>query len=82
MADWTAAYGQRNDLFANLPRILKAAKSGYALLTALYSFLTTADDIIGIAVEDATTGRYRAGTNWTVLGENVVTNGWLKLEMK
>jgi hypothetical protein len=80
--DFLSAYGKKDDLLANAPRILKAAKSGYSLLTALYSFLTTADDIIGVAVEDAATGRYRAGTNWTVLGDNVVTNGWLKLETK
>lgn len=82
VADWTAAIGKKDDLLANLPRIVKGAKSGYSLLTALYSFLTTADDIIGVAVEDAVTGRYRAGTNWTVLGDKVVTNGWLKLETK
>jgi hypothetical protein len=82
VADWTAAIGKRDDLLANAPRILKAAKSAYSVLTALYSFITSADDIIGVAVEDATTGRYRAGTNWTVLNDNVAANGWLKLETK
>jgi len=82
VADWTAAIGKKDDLYANAPRLVKAAKSGYNVLTALYSFLTTADDIIGVAVEDAATGRYRTGTNWTVLGDKVATNGWLKLETK
>jgi hypothetical protein len=52
------------------------------VLTALYSFLTSADDIIGVAVEDAATGRYRTGTNWTVLNDKVSSNGWFKLETK
>jgi hypothetical protein len=82
VADWTAAIGRRDDLLANAPRIVKAAKSAYSVLTALYSFLTSADDIIGVAVEDVATGRFRAGTNWTVLNDRVSSNGWLKLETK
>jgi len=82
VADWTAAIGKKDDLLANAPRILKAAKSAYSVLTALYSFLTSADDIIGVGVEDAATGRYRAGTNWTVLNDKVAANGWLKLETR
>jgi hypothetical protein len=82
VADWTAAIGKKDDLLANAPRIVKAAKSAYSVLTALYSFLTSADDIIGVAVEDVATGRFRAGTNWTVLNDRVSSNGWLKLETK
>lgn len=82
VAQWTAAIGKKDDLLANAPRILKAAQAAYSVLTALYSFLTSADDIIGVAVEDAATGRYRAGTNWTVLNDKVSSNGWLMLETK
>ena len=82
VADWTAAIGKKDDLLASAPRILKAAKSAYSVLTALYSFLTSADDIIGVGVEDAATGRYRAGTNWTMLNDKVAANGWLKLETR
>jgi hypothetical protein len=62
-------------------RYLAAAQSGFLLLTRLYSLLTTADDIIGVAVNDAATGRYRVGTNWTFLGENAVANGWAQLNI-
>jgi hypothetical protein len=82
VADWTAAIGKKDDLLANAPRIVKAAKSAYSVLTALYSFITSADDIIGLSIEDAVSGRYRAGTNWTVLNDKVGANGWLKLETK
>jgi hypothetical protein len=82
VAQWTAAIGKKDDLLANAPRILKAAQAAYSVLSALYSFLTSADDIIGVAVEDAATGRYRAGTNWTVLNDKVTSNGWLMLETK
>ena len=82
VAQWTAAIGKKDDLLANAPRILKAAQAAYSVLSALYSFLTSADDIIGVAVEDAATGRYRVGTNWTVLNDKVTSNGWLMLETK
>ncbi len=62
-------------------RYLAAAKSGYLFLTALWNFITTADEVIGVAVNDAATGRYRAGTNWTFLGENAVHNGWIQLDI-
>ena len=40
---------------------LEAAPSLFKLLAAIYSFLTTADDIIGVVVSDAVTGRVHAG---------------------
>lgn len=61
---------------------LEAAPSLFKLLTALYSFLTTADDIIGVAISDAVTSRYHAGTNWTILNEKTTANGWLQLDIK
>jgi hypothetical protein len=61
---------------------LEAAPSLFRLLSALYSFFTTADDIIGVAVSDSVTGRYRSGTNWTVLNDRAGASAWVKLEMK
>ena len=61
---------------------LEAAPSLFKLLAAIYSFLTTADDIIGVVVSDAVTGRYHNGTNWTALNDKTNPTGWFKLEMK
>lgn len=61
---------------------LEAAPSLFKLIAAIYSFLTTADDIIGLAVSDAVTGRYHSGTNWTVMNDKAGPNGWVQLEMK
>lgn len=81
VGDWKSAWGQKITPEGS-ERILTAAKSGFALLTALYSVITTADDIIGVAVSDAVSGRYHAGTNWTFLNDNVQANGWIQLDMK
>ena len=51
-------------------------------IIAVYSFLTTADDIIGVVVSDAVTGRFHTGTNWTALNDKTSSNAWFKLEMK
>ncbi len=61
---------------------LEAAQSLFKVLAALYSFLTTADDIIGVVVADAVTGRFHAGTNWTALNDKTTANAWFMLEMK
>ena len=61
---------------------LEAAQSLFKLLAAIYSFLTTADDIIGLVVADAVTGRVHAGTNWTALNDKTSANAWFQLEMK
>ena len=57
-------------------------QSLFKVLAAIYSFLTTADDIIGVVVADAVTGRFHAGTNWTALNDKTTANAWFKLEMK
>ena len=61
---------------------VEAAASLFKLLAAIYSFITTGDDIIGIIVADAVTGRYHAGTNWTMLNDQLGANGWIQLDMK
>ena len=40
------------------------------------------DDLIGNAIEDTVVGEFHSGSNWMVRGENNVTNGWLKLQMR
>jgi len=61
---------------------LAAAPSLFRLLAAIYSFLTTGDDIIGVVVADSVSGRFHTGTNWTALNDKTVSNAWFKLEMK
>jgi hypothetical protein len=61
---------------------LEAAPSLFKLLAAIYSFFTSADDIIGLVVADAVSGRYHAGTNWTALNDKITANAWFMLEMK
>ena len=61
---------------------LSAAPSLFKLLATIYSFLTTADDIIGLVVADSVSGRFHAGTNWTALNDRTSSNAWFKLEMK
>ena len=61
---------------------LEAAPSLFKLLAAFYSFLTTADDIIGMVVADSVSGRLHPGTNWTALSDKTVSTAWFKLEMK
>jgi hypothetical protein len=67
--------------FSGGERIVRGARSGFKLLGALYSFITTADDIVGLALDDKVTGRYRATSNWTVFDDVIYTNGHLKLEV-
>jgi hypothetical protein len=80
--DFTGAWGEKISTPDGARRVLTAAKSGFDLITALAAFIKTADDIIGIAVEDAVVGRYRAGTNWSLIADGAVTNGWLQLEIQ
>ena len=70
-----AVYGHSATLIGDLKSAkglegkLEAAPSLFKLLAAIYSFLTTADDIIGVVVSDSVTGRVHTGTNWTALND-------------
>jgi hypothetical protein len=61
---------------------VKRANALQKILAAAYSFITTQDDLIGNAIEDVVIGTSHVGANWTIKGENNVTNGWIKLEMR
>lgn len=63
-------------------KVVKRANALQKILQAVYSFITTQDDLIGNAIEDVVVGRFYPGANWIVKGENNVTNGWIKLEMR
>jgi hypothetical protein len=70
------------DSTSGLARIFKRANALQRILRAAYSWITSQDDLIGNAIEDAVVGEYRSGANWIVRGEGNVTNGWLKFQMR
>jgi len=70
------------DSTTTIGRLYKAANALQRILRAAYSFITSQDDLIGNAIEDGVVGEYHAGFNWVVRGENNVTNGWLKFQMR
>jgi hypothetical protein len=63
-------------------RVIKGARSLQKLLTLVTHLINTNDEMVGNAIEDAVAGISYPGANWIVKGENNVTNGWLKLEMR
>ena len=63
-------------------RIWKFAKALQKLLTAVGSLINSNDELVGNAVEDSIAAEYHDGFNWIVKGDNNVTNGWMKLEMR
>jgi hypothetical protein len=74
--------GTKDTTSSTLVKFVKRANALQKILSAAYSFITTKDDLIGNAVEDVVVGQSYPGANWIVKGENNVTNGWLKLEMR
>jgi hypothetical protein len=74
--------GAKDTTGSNLIRIVKRANALQKILSAVYSFITTQDDLIGNAIEDVVVGQFFDHANWIVKGESNVTNGWIKLEMR
>jgi hypothetical protein len=74
--------GSKDTTSGALIKIVKRANALQKILRAAYSFITSQDDLIGNAIEDVVVGEYHTGFNWIVRGENNVTNGWLKLQMR
>lgn len=70
------------DTTSGIVKYVKRANALQKILSAVYSFITTQDDLIGNAIEDVVVGQFFAGANWVVKGESNKTNGWLKLEMR
>jgi hypothetical protein len=72
--------GGKDELFS-----IKTFTKAVSLLNffkATWSVITTQDDLIGNAIEDVVAREYFPGANWIVKGENTVTNGAIRLEMK
>ena len=70
------------DTTSGIVRYVKRANALQKILSAVYGFITTQDDLIGNAIEDVVVGQFYANANWIVKGEGNVTNGWIKLEMR
>jgi hypothetical protein len=74
--------GGKDTTSSIIGKYVKRANALQKILRAAYSFITTQDDLIGNAIEDVVVGQFYPGANWVVKGENNVTNGWIKLEMR
>jgi hypothetical protein len=74
--------GAKDTTSSGLVKFVKRANALQKILSAVYSFITTQDDLIGNAIEDVVVGQFFAGANWVVKGESNKTNGWLKLQMR
>jgi len=70
------------DTTTGLARYWNRASAFQKILQAVWSFITTQDEFVGTAVQDAVAGEYKTGYNWIVKGENNITNGALKLVMR
>src|SRR5947209_5601067 len=71
-----------NDSTSQTGKYWKLAQALQKLWSALASLINTNDELVGNAVQDAVVGEYYAGFNWIVKGEDNVTNGWIKLELR
>lgn len=57
-------------------RGIKAAPSIFALFRAVRNVITTADDLIGTAVETSVAGTAPSGANWMIKTDGTRTTGW------
>lgn len=74
--------GAKDTATSGMVKWVKRANALQKILSAAYAFITTQDDLIGNAIEDVVVGQFYPGANWIVKGENNVTNGWIKLQMR
>jgi hypothetical protein len=70
------------DTTTGLTRYWNRASAFQKILQAVWSFITTQDEFVGNAVQDAVAAEFKPGYNWIVKGENNITNGALKLEVR
>jgi hypothetical protein len=80
-----AAYGELTggkDTILTLAKAYKKASTLMKLLKSAWSMFTTQDDVVGTAIEDVVARESLPGANWIVKGENNITYGALRLEMR
>lgn len=73
--------GGKDEKLFSLKTFVKAA-SLLNLFKSGWSAITTQDDLVGNAIEDVVAREFFPGANWIVKGENTVTNGAIRLEMR
>lgn len=73
--------GGKDEKLLSLKTFVKAV-SLLNLLKSGWSVITTQDDLVGNAIEDVVAGQFFPGANWVVKGENTITNGAIRLEMR
>jgi hypothetical protein len=66
----------------DISKLFKNATTFQQLFTSAASLIKTNDDIVGSAIEDVVVGQTWSGANWIVKGNNNVTNGGIRLEMR
>jgi hypothetical protein len=74
--------GGRDTVTSLSQRLYKYALAAQKIYAVVASFINTNDDMIGNAVESATTGEYYTGYNWVLKGEGGRTNGFINLLMR
>ncbi len=73
--------GGKDDKLFSVKTFTKAV-SLLNLFRSAWSVITTQDDVVGNAIEDSVAGEFWPGANWIVKGENTVTNGAIRLELR
>ena len=73
--------GGKDEQLFSLKTFVKAA-SLLNLFKSGWSTITTQDDLVGNAIEDVVAREFFPGANWVVKGENTITNGAIRLEMR
>jgi hypothetical protein len=73
--------GGKDEKLFSLKSFVKAA-SLLTLFKSGWSAITTQDDLVGNAIEDVVAGQFFPGANWVVKGENTISNGAIRLEMR
>jgi hypothetical protein len=63
-------------------RTFTKAFSILSLFKSAWSVITTQDDVVGDAIEDSVAREFFPNANWIVKGENTITNGAIRLEMR
>ena len=73
--------GGKDEKLFSIKTFVKAA-SLLNLFKSGWSAITTQDDLVGNAIEDVVAREFFAGANWVVKGENTITSGAIRLEMR
>ena len=73
--------GGKDETLFSIKTFVKAA-SLLNLFKSGWSVITTQDDLVGNAIEDVVAREFFPGANWIVKGENTITSGAIRLEMR